>query len=87
LDLSASRAKQNALAATRARFVMPRSSLIQRAIYDGAKQTLAVTFTTGRTYLYFDIPADLYWEFVTAPSQGQFFNWRIRDQFECRELE
>jgi hypothetical protein len=46
-----------------------------------------VTFTTGRTYLYFDIPADLYAEFVTAPSQGQFFNWRIRDQYEFRELD
>jgi hypothetical protein len=66
---------------------MPRSSLIQRAIYDGAKQTLAVTFTAGRTYLYFGISPDLYSEFVTAPSQGQFFNWRIRDQYEFRELE
>ena len=66
---------------------MPRSSLIQRAIYDGDKQTLAVTFTTGRTYLYFGITADLYSEFATAPSQGQFFNWRIRDQYEYRELD
>ena len=66
---------------------MARSSLIRRAIYDGAEQTLAVTFTTGRTYLYFDIPADLYSEFVTAPSQGQFFNWRIRDQYEFREID
>jgi hypothetical protein len=66
---------------------MARSSLIERAIYDGAKHTLAVTFTTGRTYLYFDIPADLYSEFVTAPSQGQFFNWRIRGQFDFREVD
>jgi len=66
---------------------MSRSSLIQRAIYDGDKQTLAVTFTTGRTYLYFGIPTDLYSEFATAPSQGQFFNWRIRDQYEYRELD
>ena len=66
---------------------MPRSSLIQRAIYDGANQTLAVTFTTGRRYLYFGITAELYSAFATAPSQGQFFNWRIRDQFEFRELD
>ncbi len=66
---------------------MARSSLIERAIYDSAKQTLAVTFTTGRTYLYFDIPPDLYSEFATAPSQGQFFNWRIRDQYEFQELD
>ena len=66
---------------------MPRSSLIQRAIYDPAEQTLAVTFTTGRTYLYFRLPADMYSEFATAPSQGQYFNWRIRDQYEFRELD
>lgn len=66
---------------------MAKSSLIERAIYDGAKQTLAVTFTTGRTYLYFGIPAELYSKFVTAPSQGQFFSRRIRDQFEYREID
>lgn len=66
---------------------MAKSSLIERAIYDGAKRTLAVTFTTGKTYLYFGISADLYSAFVTAPSQGQFFNWRIRDQFDFREID
>ena len=66
---------------------MSRSSLVQRAIYDDGKRTLAVTFTTGRTYLYFEVPADVYEEFAAAESRGQFFNWRIRDQYDYRELE
>jgi len=66
---------------------MPRSSLIQRAIYDPARETLAVTFTTGRTYLYFGITPETYEEFTSADSQGQYFNWRIRDQYEFRELD
>lgn len=66
---------------------MARSSLIQRAIYDAGNETLAVTFTAGRRYLYFGIPKKLYEEFASADSQGQFFNWRIRDQYEFRELE
>lgn len=66
---------------------MAKSSLIQRAIYDPAKQTLAVTFATGRTYLYFGVASGLYEEFASAESQGQFFNWRIRDQYEFRELD
>jgi len=66
---------------------MARSTLIQRAIYDPAKATLAVTFTAGRTYLYFGVPIELYEEFAAAASQGQFFNWRIRDQYEFRELD
>lgn len=66
---------------------MGRSSLIRRAIYDASKQTLAVTFTTGRTYLYFDVPAQLYEELQAAPSMGQIFNWRIRDQYQYREID
>lgn len=66
---------------------MARSSLIQRAVYDPGKQTLAVTFATGRTYLYFAVPPDIYSEFITAPSRGQYFNWRIRDQYEFKELD
>lgn len=56
-------------------------------MYDPAKETLAITFTTGRTYLYFGIPKELHEEFAAAESQGQFFNWRIRDQYEFRELD
>ncbi|MGE0596852.1 MAG: KTSC domain-containing protein [Hyphomonadaceae bacterium] len=66
---------------------MPRSSLIERAVYDAAAQTLAVTFTTGRTYLYFDVPLALYRQFNETDSQGQFFNWRIRDHFSFRKIE
>jgi hypothetical protein len=66
---------------------MARSSLIRRAIYDAAKQTLAVTFTTERTYLYFGVSADVYSEFMTAPSQGQYFNLYIRDTYEFREID
>lgn len=66
---------------------MSRSRLIQRAVYDATKQTLAITFATGRTYLYFDVPAALYHELLSAESMGQIFNWRIRDQYEFRELD
>lgn len=66
---------------------MARSSLIQRAIYDAARQTLAVTFTTGRIYLYFDVPPDVHAEFAAAESQGRYFNLRIRDRYAFRELD
>lgn len=66
---------------------MVRSSLIQRAIYDATQKTLAVTFTTGRTYLYFGVPQEIAEELQSAESMGQIFNWRIRDQYEYRELD
>jgi hypothetical protein len=46
-----------------------------------------VTFSTGRTYLYFNVPADVYADLQAADSMGQYFNWRIRDQYEFRELD
>jgi hypothetical protein len=66
---------------------MARSSLIRRAIYDAARHTLAITFTTGRTYLYFDVPPDVHAEFAAAESRGRYFNLRIRDRYAFRELD
>lgn len=66
---------------------MASSSVIRRVLYDSASQTLAVTFTSGRKYLYLDVPQDVATELQTAPSLGQYFNWRIRDQYEFREID
>lgn len=63
------------------------SSVIARALYDASRQELAVTFTSGRKYIYENIPPDVALEFQTASSQGQYFNWRIRDQYPWRELD
>lgn len=63
------------------------SSVIARALYDASKQELAVTFTSGRKYIYENVPPDVALEFQTASSQGQYFNWRIRDQYPHRELD
>lgn len=62
------------------------SSVIVRALYDASKRELAVTFTSGRKYIYEDVPPDVALELQSAPSQGQYFNWRIRDQYPFREL-
>jgi len=63
------------------------SSVIARALYDASKHELAVTFTSGRKYIYENVPPDVALEFQTASSQGQYFNWRIRDQYPFRELD
>lgn len=63
------------------------SSVIVRALYDASNQELAVTFVSGRTYIYENIPPEVALEFQSAPSQGRYFNWRIRDQYPFRELD
>jgi hypothetical protein len=65
---------------------LPNSSAIARALYDAATRTLAVTFTSGRKYIFENVPPEVASEFQTAPSQGAYFNWRIRDQYPFREL-
>jgi len=62
------------------------SSVISRFIYDPAKRALWIEFVTGRRYVYEDVPDDVAEALSSAPSKGAYFNSRIRDQFDCREV-
>jgi KTSC domain-containing protein len=65
---------------------MPRveSSMIRRIEYEEAARELEITFTSGRTYVYFDVPKSVYDRFLKATSKGQFFNDHIKDQYGFR---
>ena len=59
------------------------SSAISRVAYDARAKRLMVTFRDSReTYVYLDVPHEVYDAFMSAPSQGRFFNAEIRDRFE-----
>ena len=62
------------------------SSVIERVEYNAAQHLLFVTFTTGRRYVYFGVPEDVYRAFLAAPSPGNFFNTEIRDRYPFRAL-
>jgi hypothetical protein len=62
------------------------SSAILFVDYDKARHTLFVTFSSGREYIYLDVPEELYRAFLAAPSSGQFFNLQIRDHHRYREV-
>ncbi len=64
-----------------------RSSVITRVLYDASSQTLAVTFNSGRTYLYEDVPADVAAAFQASESLGSYFNAHIRDEYYMRALD
>ena len=63
------------------------STLIKRFDYRPETQELLVTFTTGRRYLYSDVPADAAEAFRSAFAKGRHFNAHIRDRYSCRELD
>ncbi len=57
------------------------SSAIAQIGYEEMSRRLTVTFTTGKTYTYFDVPKDLHIGFMNSSSKGQFFNTHIRDHY------
>jgi hypothetical protein len=62
------------------------SSVIRRFVYDQNEHRLWVEFTTGRRYVYEDVPEEVAATFRLAFSKGIYFNTRIRDRFACREV-
>ena len=62
------------------------SSVIADIKYEPEHARLTVSFTTGRIYEYFLVPADDAAQFQSAFSKGNFFNTRIRDKYTCREI-
>ncbi len=58
------------------------SSAIRTVTYDKALRRLTVTFSSGRTYRYLDVPEAEYDAMLAAESKGAFFNDRIRDAYE-----
>lgn len=62
------------------------SSVIRHVAYDAAERFLEVTFTSGRRYVYGDVPAAIYRAFLEAESKGTYFNAEIRDCFSVAEI-
>ena len=62
------------------------SSVIRAAYYDPDRQELDIVFTTGRRYLYRDVPPDAADRFRAAFSKGRHFNARIRDNYAFTEV-
>ena len=62
------------------------SSVIRRFVYDETGHELWVEFTTGRKYVYSNVPHEVAETFRMAFSKGVYFNTRIRDRFPHREV-
>ena len=56
-----------------------KSSFISKYEYkDGG---LLISFVTGSTYHYYNVPESVYKEMLAAPSKGKFYHDRIKDQY------
>lgn len=61
------------------------STVIRSFAYRPDRGELEVLFTTGRRYIYSDVPAEEHERFRAAFSKGRYFNAWIRDRYSCRE--
>jgi len=63
------------------------SSAIEQVSYDADAQTLVATFRdSGKTYVYADVPEEIYDGLLFSDSLGTYFNAHIRDRFPSREI-
>lgn len=62
------------------------STVIKRFDYLADARELVVEFTTGRVYVYSDVPEEAAQRLRGAFSKGRHFNAHIRDNYKCREL-
>ena len=62
------------------------STVIRRFDYRPEAEELEVLFTTGRRYLYRDVPPQEAEAFRAAFAKGRYFNAHIRDRYEYEEL-
>jgi predicted RNase H-like HicB family nuclease len=63
-----------------------RSAAVKAVSYEPHRRELFVTFANGRTYVYDNVPSEVFEELKTANSKGAFFNREIRDRYSFREF-
>jgi predicted RNase H-like HicB family nuclease len=63
-----------------------RSTAVKAVSYEPHKRELFVTFVSGRTYVYDNVPPEVFEEFKTANAKGAFLNREISDRYSFREF-
>lgn len=58
-----------------------KSSTINGFSYDPSTQHLEVTFKSGETYSYHNVPAEKYLGWCESESYGKYFHQNIRNQY------
>ena len=63
------------------------STVIRSFAYSPATSRLEILFTTGRRYVFHDVPPEAAEAFRSARIKGRHFNSRIRGRYRYTELE
>jgi hypothetical protein len=63
------------------------SSWIAAINYFEPESILEIGLQNGKTYVYFDVPKEVYDEMLLAESKGKFYNWRVKGLYNSLLLE
>jgi hypothetical protein len=68
--------------------IMPRVQLSMMTFvdYDEDAAELDITFTSGKTYRYLNVPLEIHVDLLDAESRGEYFNDNIKDAFLFAEV-
>jgi hypothetical protein len=60
------------------------SRIVQSVGYDPSKSLLEIKFKiTKRIYAFIDVPKEVYQNFIKSRSKGNFYNQKIKYQFQA----
>jgi hypothetical protein len=90
VDAALRRAAYKAVHGTReersGRYHHVQSTVMTSIRYDNEARALDITFTSGETYRYSNVPRDIYTALLDAESKGEFFNDRVKDVFSFTKV-
>ncbi|HEU4507764.1 MAG TPA: KTSC domain-containing protein [Pyrinomonadaceae bacterium] len=62
------------------------SEMLQYVGYDAKQKILEVVFNSGERYQYFDVPASVYEELMSADSIGQYMHRHIIGHYDYERV-
>lgn len=63
------------------------STVIHNGSYCGRSKVLEITFPSGKTYRYYDVPLDVYAALLADDSPGTYFHNHVSGKYAYKNLE
>ena len=63
-------------------FIISNSSILEFAKYDSEKSLLYIKFKSGKDYIFYNVPAEVWKAFKEADSKGSFFAKNIKGKYK-----
>lgn len=62
------------------------STVISEMNYDPEAQTLTITYVSGQTYLYKNVPENIYKELKASRVKGRYLQFFVKDKYPFERL-